>query len=64
MAIVATLFSGLLGFISFLTALLVLDYGFLSACALYITVGASSFAWTMAWAFLTFRSHEPDIRTA
>ena len=57
MAIVAALFSGLLGFISFLTALLVLDYGFLTACALYMSVAQISFAWTMCWAFLTFRSY-------
>jgi hypothetical protein len=64
MAIPAALFSGLLGLICFLTALLIVDYSFLSACALYISVATSSFAWAMVWALQTFRSHEPDIGTA
>ena len=64
MAILAALFSGLLGFISFLTALLVLDYSFLSACALYMSVAVSSFAWAIGWTILTFRSYESNILTA
>ena len=64
MAIVAALFSGSIGFISFLVALLMLDYSFMSACALYMSVAQISFAWTMCWAFLTFRSNESNIRTA
>ena len=53
MALVVAAFSGILGFISFLTALLVLHYSFLSACAVYMAVSMSTFALTMSWAWLT-----------
>lgn len=65
MALVVAAFSGILGFISLLTALLVLDYSFLSACAVYMAVSMCAFALTMSWAWLTtFSSHEIDIRNA
>lgn len=53
MAIIVAAFGGILGFISFLTALLVLHYSFLSACAVYMAVSMSTFALTMSWAWLT-----------
>ena len=49
MALVVAAFSGILGFISLLTALLVLDCSFLSACAVYMAVSMCAFALTMAY---------------
>ena len=65
MALVVAAFSGILGFISSLTALLALDYRFLSACAVYMAVSTCVFALIMSWAWLTtFRSHKIDTRNA
>ena len=61
MALVVAAFSGMLGLISFLTALLALDYSFLSAGAVYMVVSMCAFTLTMSWAWLTtFRSREID----
>jgi hypothetical protein len=65
MAILTAAFSGILGFISFLTALLVLDYSFLSACAVYLAVSNCAFALTMSWASLTIiRSRDANMHIA
>lgn len=63
MAIAATLLGGILGFISFLIALLVLDYSFISAFMLYMATSIGTIALTVANAFLRFRSDEAEIRT-
>ena len=63
MAIAATLLGGILGFMSFLIALLVLDYSFISAFMLYMAVSMGTVALTVAIAFLRFRSDEIEIRT-
>ena len=65
MAIVVAVFGGILGFISFLTAILVLDYSILSACAVYMAVSMCAFALTMSWAWLTtLRSRDADLHAA
>ena len=65
MAIVVAAFGGILGFISFLTAILVLDYSFLSACAVYMAVSMCAFALTMSWTWLTtFRSRDANMHAA
>jgi hypothetical protein len=65
MAILAAAFGGILGFISFLTALLVLDYSFLSACAVYLAVSICAFALTISWASQTIiRSRDANMHIA
>ncbi len=60
MAIGVAALSLLLGFTSFLTALLVLDYSFLLACALYLAVANGVFVLTISWAWLSSKSSETD----
>ncbi len=54
MGILAALIGGLLGIICFLTALLVGDYSFLSAFAIYLSVALSPLALLVAWGILAF----------
>ncbi len=54
MAIAATLLGAIFGFISFLIALLFLDYSFISACALYLAVGWGTIALSISAAVLRF----------
>ena len=55
MAFAALLFGGTIGIISFLMALMVLDYGLLTALSIYLSAGFGSavlligFALTSAW---------------
>ena len=52
MAILAFLLGGVFGTVSFLTALLLLDYSFLAAVGLYFSVGYGSALLIMALAWL------------
>ncbi len=63
MAIAATLLGGIFGFVSFLTALL-LGYGFLSAGAIYLSVGFGTVFLVFIAAMLKPRPIETEARTA
>ena len=52
MAIVASVFSGLLGFLCFSIAVLLLGFNLLAASVLYFMVSLISFTWTICWAVL------------
>jgi membrane protein implicated in regulation of membrane protease activity len=55
MAIIATLIGGVTGFFSFLCALVVFDFSFLQALALYVGVG-TSLTLSLILAALSWRS--------
>ncbi|MGC1497150.1 MAG: hypothetical protein WA790_15165 [Sulfitobacter sp.] len=64
MAIIATLFGGIIGFISFLTALLAFDTTFLAACGIYIASGLIATTCMIAFAMIPMREEDPEQQTA
>lgn len=60
MAIIATLLGGIIGFASFLIALLAFDAGFLVACAIYIMSGFSTTALIIITALIPTRADDAD----
>lgn len=64
MAFAALLLGGIVGFISFLMALLVLDYGVLAAFGLYMSTGLGSAILIMSLAWLPVWTRAEDAKPA
>ncbi len=64
MAIIATLFGGIIGFVSFLTALLAFDATFLAACGIYMASGLITTACMIAFVLIPVRADKPDQQNA
>lgn len=64
MAIIATLFGGIIGFISFLTSLIAFDATFLVACGIYVATGFTATACMIVLAMLPMREEDPEQQTA
>ncbi len=64
MAIIATLFGGIIGFVSFLTALLIFGTSFLAACGIYMAFGFATTVCVIAFTLIPTRSTEPEAHPA
>ena len=63
MAIIATLFGGIIGFVSFATAMLAFDASFLTACGVYMMSGFATTAAIICTAMIPARDPQTDPQT-
>jgi len=64
MAIIATLLGGIIGFISFIIAMLFFDASFLSACGVYMIAAFTTTASAIALAMVPTREEDTDTEAA
>ena len=63
MAIIVTLFGGIIGFVSFLTAMLVFDASFLAACGIYMAFGFGTTVCVITLTLIPTRADRPEAQT-
>ena len=64
MAIIATLFGGIIGFFSFLIALIAFDATFLAACGVYVATGFAATLCMIVLCLLPMREEDPEQQSA
>lgn len=64
MAIIATLLGGIIGFFSFIIAMVFFDASFVAACGVYMIAALTTTAVTIALALVPTREEDADTDTA